>query len=737
MRCRGRSTQGTASGTLRAGCGVPTPTRFATRPDVWHRWIVTPTPAQPAPSVAGKARHDVTLLDDTVVHLFNEGTLDHAHRVLGAHLHAAGGMTGTYFAVWAPDARTVSVVADFNEWDRTRHPMKRHGASGIWEVFIPGVGAGAHYKYHVVGRTGGYRVDKADPYGVWSEVPPKTASIVWDLAYEWGDATWMAARRTQRVLERPMSIYEVHLGSWMRVTEERNRSMTYREIAGPLADYVERMGFTHVELMPVMEHPYYGSWGYQVTGYFAATSRYGTPQDLMYLVDTLHQRGIGVIFDWVPSHFPTDAHGLSYFDGTHLYEHADPRKGYHPDWGSYVFNYGRYEVQNFLRSNAQFWLETYHADGLRVDAVASMLHLDFSRKEGEWIPNKYGGNENLEAVDFLRRLNEGVYRDHPDAVTIAEDSTAWPLVSRPVYVGGLGFGMKWDMGWMHDSLAYFALDPIHRRFHHQKVTFRMMYAFAENYVLSLSHDEVVHMKGSLLHKMAGDEWQQRANLRCLLGWMYGQPGKKLLFMGCEFGQRAEWNHERSLDWHLLQYADHQGLQRWVTALNTLYRDVPAMHERDTHADGFSWVDCSDADQGVVSFLRYGVDRSQPVLAVYNFTPVPRRNYRIGVPASDAWDEVLNSDDRSYGGSGMGNGGRAATSDDGRHGHPCSIVLTLPPLAVLFLRPVPGLRVATPPSKGSAGSAEPVPDESVADENVPGESAPDEGVPDETAPTDAS
>ncbi|MBC7894028.1 MAG: 1,4-alpha-glucan branching protein GlgB [Cytophagaceae bacterium] len=634
----------------------------------------------------GDARHDVSLLDDTIVHLFNEGTLDHAHRVFGARPHLVDGVEGTYFAVWAPNALSVSVVGDFNAWHRTRHPMKRHGGAGIWEAFIPGVHHGDTYKYHVAGRTRGYRVDKADPYGVWSEVAPKTASIVWDLAYEWNDAGWMAARKTQRVLERPMSTYEVHLGSWMRVPEEKGRMMTYREIAPRLADYVEKMGFTHVELMPVMEHPFYGSWGYQVTGYFAATSRYGTPQDLMFLVDTLHQRGIGVIFDWVPSHFPTDAHGLSYFDGTHLYEHEDPRKGYHPDWGSNVFNYGRYEVQNFLRSNAQFWLETYHADGLRVDAVASMLHLDFSRKEGEWIPNKYGGNENLDAVDFLRRLNEGVYRDHPDAVTVAEDSTAWPLVSRPVYLGGLGFGMKWDMGWMHDTLAYFKLDGIHRRYHHQKVTFRMMYAFSENYVLAISHDEVVHLKSSLLHKMAGDPWQQRANLRLLLGWMYGQPGKKLLFMGCEFGQRAEWNHDVSLDWHLLQFAEHAGLQRWVIALNTLYRDEPAMHERDTQSDGFAWVDCSDAEQSVVSFLRYGVDRDRPVLAVYNFTPVPRRNYRIGVPASESWEEVLNSDAPEYGGSGWNANGTVATVREERHGHPCSISLTVPPLGMLFLRP---------------------------------------------------
>ena len=635
---------------------------------------------------AGDPRHDVSLLDDTVLHLFNEGTLDHAHRVLGAHPHTArDGVTGTYFSVWAPNALRVSLVGDFNGWNPERHPMQRHGGSGIWEVFVPGIGHGVHYKYHIHGPTRGYRVDKADPYGVYAEVAPKTASIVWDLGYTWHDDAWMARRRAASVLERPMSIYEVHIGSWRRVPAEGNRSMTYREIAEPLTKYVTEMGFTHVELMPVMEHPFYGSWGYQVTGYYSATSRYGTPQDLMYLIDTLHQAGIGVILDWVPSHFPTDAHGLSYFDGTHLYEHADPRKGYHPDWGSNVFNYGRFEVQNFLRSNAQFWLEVYHADGLRVDAVASMLHLNFSRKDGEWAPNKFGGHENLEAVDFLRRLNEGVYRDHPDAVTIAEDSTAWPMVSRPVYLGGLGFGMTWDMGWMHDTRAYFKLDPIHRRYHHQKVTFRMMYAFSENYVLSISHDEVVHMKSSLLHKMSGDSWQQRANLRTFLGYMWAQSGKKLLFMGCEFGQRAEWNHDASLDWHLLQYADHAGIQRWVRDLNVFYREVPAMHEQDTVQEGFEWVDCSDAPQGVVSFLRIGKLGDDPVLAVFNFTPVPRPNYRIGVPFDGRWEEALNSDATTYGGAGWGNYGSVVAEEMEQHGRPFSLPLALPPLSVMFFR----------------------------------------------------
>ena len=637
---------------------------------------------------AHHARYDVTLLDDTIVHLFNEGTLDHAHHVLGAHPHVADGVEGTYFAVWAPNAASVAVVGDFNGWNRGAHVMRMRGGSGIWEIFVAGVGHGMPYKYHVVSRSDRYTVDKADPYGYHCEIGPKTASIVWNLEYEWNDAAWLEQRSKRRTMDGPMSIYEVHLGSWMRVPEEGNRMLGYREIAPRLADYVTRMGFTHVELMPVMEHPFYASWGYQVTGYFAATSRYGTPQDLMYLIDTLHQRGIGVILDWVPSHFPTDAAGLSYFDGTHLYEHADPRKGHQPDWGSYIFNYGRFEVQNFLRSNALFWLEKYHADGLRVDAVASMLTLDFSRKEGEWLPNEHGGRENLEAIDFLRRLNESVYREHPDTETIAEDSSAWPLVTRPVYIGGLGFGLKWDMGWMHDTLEYFALDPIYRSYHHQKITFRMMYAFAENYVLPISHDEVVHGKGSLINKMSGDNWTKRANLRALLGYQYGQTGKKFLFMGCEIGQFREWNHDSSIDWHLLQHAEHRGLQQWVADLNALYRDEPAMHEMDNEPGGFEWVDCNDADQSIVSFLRYNRDRTRAMLAVCNFTPVPRGSFRVGVPESERWDEVLNSDATTYGGSGWGNMGGVTTEEQPKHGRPASINIVLPPLSISFFRMVP-------------------------------------------------
>ena len=634
------------------------------------------------------ARYDVTLLDDNTVHLFNEGTLDHAHYVLGAHLHVADGVAGTYFAVWAPNAAAVSVVGDFNDWSRKAHPMRLHGGSGIWEIFVAGIGHGDPYKYHVVSRNERYRVDKADPYGYHCEVGPKTASKVWNLDYEWHDGAWMEQRATRRAMDGPMSIYEVHIGSWMRVPDDGDRMLTYREIAPLLADYVTRMGFTHVELMPVMEHPFYASWGYQVTGYFAATSRYGTPQDLMFLIDTLHQHGIGVILDWVPSHFPTDAAGLSYFDGTHLYEHADPRKGHQPDWGSYIFNYGRFEVQNFLRSNALFWLERYHADGLRVDAVASMLHLNFSRKDGEWIPNEHGGHENLEAIDFLRRLNESTYRAHPDTETIAEDSTAWPMVTRPVYIGGLGFGLKWDMGWMHDTLKYFAEDPVYRSYHHQKITFRMMYAFSENYVLPISHDEVVHGKGSLINKMSGDNWTKRANLRALLGYMYGQTGKKFLFMGCEFGQYREWNHDTSIDWHLLQHPAHRGLQQWVADLNVLYRDEPAMHELDNEPAGFEWVDCNDADQSIVSFLRYNRDRSRAMLVVCNFTPVPRPGFRVGVPESQRWDEVLNSDAPTYGGSGWGNLGGVETEGIPLHGRPASLTLVLPPLSVSFFRMVP-------------------------------------------------
>jgi 1,4-alpha-glucan branching enzyme len=628
---------------------------------------------------------DVSLLTQDDLYLFNEGTHARLHSKLGAHPLTADGTAGTYFAVWAPNAVQVSVMGEFNNWDKSSHGLRPKGQSGIWEGFIPGVSQGTIYKYHVISRYQGYQADKSDPLAFYSEVSPRTASIVWDLAYGWGDHDWMATRQNRNSLSAPMAIYEVHLGSWMRVPEEGQRHLTYRELAPKLADHVTRLGFTHVEFLPVMEHPFYGSWGYQSTGYYAPTSRYGTPQDLMYLIDYLHQRGIGVILDWVPSHFPTDEHGLGYFDGTHLYEHADMRQGLHPDWNSFIFNYGRNEVRSFLLSSALFWLEKYHIDGLRVDAVASMLYLDYSRKEGEWIPNQYGGRENIEAITFLRQFNEFVYKDFPDVQTFAEESTAWPMVSRPNYVGGLGFGMKWDMGWMHDTLAYMSRDPIHRPYHHNFLTFRMLYAFTENFVLPLSHDEVVHGKGSLLGKMPGDAWQKFANLRLLYGYMYTQPGKKLLFMGGEFGQWREWNHDTSLDWHLCQDPAHARLQRWVEDLNQLYRREPGLYELDTHPAGFEWMDCNDTLLSVVSCLRRGRSTGDLILSVCNFTPVPRLNYRVGAPRGGFWREVLNSDAPDYGGSGYGNLGGVETAPIPCHGRPFSLNLTLPPLAVVFFK----------------------------------------------------
>lgn len=626
--------------------------------------------------------YDVSLLTSEDLYLFNEGNHFRLYRKLGAHPLTVAGLPGTYFAVWAPAASRVSVMGDFNAWDRDRHPLSPRERSGIWEGFIPGVAVGSRYKYHVVSRDQGYRADKADPFGAAHEAPPGTASVVWDLGYQWGDHGWMAERGRRQALSAPMSIYEVHLGSWMRVPEEGHRPLTYRELADRLAGYAARLGFTHVEFLPVMEHPFYGSWGYQTTGYFAPTARYGTPQDFMALVDRLHQEGLGVILDWVPSHFPRDEHGLGFFDGTHLYEHADPRKGVHPDWGTFIFNYGRHEVRSFLISSALFWLDVYHADGLRLDAVASMLYLDYSRGEGEWIPNEYGGRENLEAVAFLRRLNEEVYRTYPDVQTIAEESTAWPMVSRPTYVGGLGFGLKWDMGWMHDTLQYMSRDPVHRKYHHHELTFRGLYAFHENFVLPLSHDEVVHGKGSLLSKMPGDPWQKFANLRLLFGYMYAQPGKKLLFMGGEFGQWQEWNHETSLDWHLTDHPFHAGVQQWVRDLNRFYREEPALHELDVDPAGFAWIDPHDADNSVVSLLRRAPG-GRMVVAVCNFTPVPRVEYRVGVPRSGWWREALNSDAREYGGSGLGNLGGTSAEPVPSHGHPSSLRLVLPPLGALF------------------------------------------------------
>ena len=631
------------------------------------------------------ATHKWGLLGEQDLYLFNQGTHDRMYRKLGAHFVTYRGKEGVSFAVWAPNAESVSVIGEWNGWDKGANPMKPIEPSGIWQAFVPGLERGTAYKYHVRSRASGHVVDKADPFGFHHETSPKTGSIVWDLGYEWGDETWMRDRKGRASLNAPMSIYELHLGSWKRVPEDGNRSMSYREIAVPLADYVAHMGFTHVELLPIMEHPFYGSWGYQTTGYFAPTSRYGTPQDLMYLVDVLHQRGIGVILDWVPSHFPTDEHGLAYFDGTHLYEHADRRQGHQPDWDSFIFNYGRHEVRSFLISSALFWLDAYHADGLRVDAVASMLYLDYSRKEGEWIPNAHGGRENLEAMAFLREMNERIYREYPDVQTIAEESTAWPMVSRPLYLGGLGFGLKWDMGWMHDTLDYMAQDPLFRRYRHDAITFRMMYAFTENFVLPLSHDEVVHGKKSLLDKMAGEGDARFANLRLLLGYMWAQPGKKLLFMGGEFGQGLEWSHERSLDWHLAGVGLHAGVMAWVEDLNRLYRGEPALHALDCEPGGFEWVDCCDAENGVVAFLRKD-GRGASMLVVLNFTPVPRMNYRVGVPKGGYWTEALNSDAPRYAGRGFGNMGGVEAAPVAAHGRTSSLNLTIPPLGMLFLKP---------------------------------------------------
>jgi len=626
-----------------------------------------------------------SLLTPFDLHLFNEGSHSHLYEKLGAHI--SKDPDGTSFAVWAPNADWVSVIGDFNGWNRDSNKLVPREQSGIWEGFIPGVAHGALYKYHVHSRVTRTGADKADPFAVFAEQPPRQASVVWDLSYGWGDAEWLSSRQRANSRQAPWSVYEVHLGSWMRVPEEDNRWLTYRELAPHLADYAHRLGFTHVEFMPVMEHPFYGSWGYQVTGYFAPTSRYGTPQDFMFLVDHLHQHGIGVILDWVPSHFPSDEFGLQYFDGTHLYEHADPRLGVHPDWGSSIFNYGRNEVRGFLLSSALSWLNRYHADGLRVDAVASMLYLDYSRKQGEWLPNKFGGNENLEAIDFLRRFNIEVYKEHPDVQTIAEESTSWPLVSRPTYLGGLGFGMKWDMGWMHDTLSYISKDPVHRRFEHHQLTFRALYAFTENYMLPLSHDEVVHGKGSLLSKMPGDDWQKFANLRLLLAYMYAVPGKKLLFMGAEFGQWSEWNHEASLDWHLLDEPMHDGLSRWTGDLNRVMREEKPLHELDFDPAGFAWIDITDAEQSVISFMRRS-SRDELIVAVFNFTPVPRHNYQVGVPLPGRWLELLNSDAPIYGGSGQGNLGGVEAAPIGKHGHLHSLNLTLPPLGALFLKPDP-------------------------------------------------
>ena len=632
-----------------------------------------------------KSDSRMTLLSKDDLYLFNEGTHFHLYDKLGAHPVEHNGTAGTYFAVWAPNAEQVSVIGNFNDWEKGKHTLSPVRDSGIWEGFLPGIGKGTLYKFHIRSRTGHYEVEKTDPFACFNEIPPKTASIVWDLDYTWRDQQWMESRKARNGLNAPISIYEMHVGSWKRVPEEGYRSLSYRELAASLPGYLEDMGFTHVEFLPIMDHPFFGSWGYQTTGYFAPTGNYGTPQDLMYLIDELHRHGIGVILDWVPSHFPTDGHGLSFFDGTHLYEHEDPRQGFHPDWNTYIFNYGRNEVRSFLISSALFWLGKYHIDGLRVDAVASMLYLDYSRKEGEWIPNQYGGRENLDAISFLRRFNEEVYRNYPDVQTVAEESTAWPTVSKPTYIGGLGFGFKWDMGWMHDTLSYMSQDPFFRKYHHNKLTFRMLYAFHENFILPLSHDEVVYGKGSLLGKMPGDNWQKFANLRLLLGYMYAQAAKKLLFMGGEIGQWSEWAHDGSVEWHLLSHEPHNTLQRWVSDLNRFYRAEPALHERDIDSSGFEWIDCNDAESSVISLLRKGASTHDLILVVCNFTPVPRHNYRVGVPRGGFWQEVLNSDATLYGGSGWGNLGGVEAVPVPLHGRGHSLTLTLPALTALFFK----------------------------------------------------
>jgi 1,4-alpha-glucan branching enzyme len=620
------------------------------------------------------------LLNEQDIYLFREGTHASLYRKLGCQLGPGG---GAHFAVWAPNARAVSVTGDWNGWRRGTDVLQpRWDQSGIWEGDVAGVKRGQAYKYAIT-NAHGHVEERADPFAFHTEVPPHTASRAWTLEYDWDDEQWMRTRGARNAFEAPQSVYEVHLGSWRRSAE--GRLPTYREIAEPLARYVREVGFTHVELMPVTEHPFYGSWGYQTTGYFAPTSRYGTPQDFMHLVDVLHRNGIGVILDWVPSHFPEDRHGLARFDGTHLYEHADPRRGFHPEWKSNIFNYGRHEVRAFLISSALFWLEKYHVDGIRVDAVASMLYLDYGRKHGEWIPNAYGGKEDLEAIEFLKQLNIAVGREYPDARSIAEESTSWPGVSRPVYAGGLGFSMKWNMGWMHDTLDFMAHDPIHRRYHHNELTFSLWYAFSENFVLPLSHDEVVHGKRSIISRMPGDRWQMFANARLLYGWMWTHPGKKLLFMGSEFGQWREWGHDRQLDWELTAEPDHAGLQRWVADLNRFYREHPAMHARDFSSGGFEWIDGNDSENSVLTYLRWS-DGERPVLVACNFTPVPRLEYRVGVPVAGPWREVLNSDARIYGGGDVGNGGRVESRRVKWHGRANSLSLTLPPLGVVLLTP---------------------------------------------------
>ena len=631
----------------------------------------------------------MTMITDHDIYLFKQGRHYQLYDKFGAHSATVNGVPGIMFSVWAPNAQKVSVIGECNDWDYGASPLTvRDDGSGVWEGFVPEACKGQEYKFHINTKNG-QGIDKCDPFALRCEQPPRTAARIWDLDYTWSDREWMGLRKDKNKLTAPMSIYEVHFGSWRRNPDKPRTYLTYREMAPLLSAYVKDMGFTHIEIMPIMEHPFYGSWGYQTVGYFAPTSRYGTPQDFMYFIDHMHQNGIGVILDWVPSHFPTDDHGLHQFDGTALFEHQDPRKGFHPDWNSSIFNYGRYEIQAFLISSALFWLDKYHADGLRVDAVASMIHLDYSRKPGEWIPNIYGGNENLEALDFLRRLNTAIYANFPDVQSMAEESTSWPMVSRPVYLGGLGFGLKWNMGWMNDTLDYMSREPIHRKYHHNQLTFSIWYAYSENFLLPLSHDEVVHQKGSLIRKMPGDYWQKMANLRLLYGYMMGQPGKKLLFMGCELGQWEEWNHEKSLDWNLLDFPAHQGIQSWVRDLNHMYTREPSMYAGDYDPQGFAWEDCHDSDQSVLTFFRKYNDET--ILIACNFTPVPRYGYLVGVPCEGVWKEILNSDATMYGGSGVGNQGCVHSEPISWHGLPFRASLTLPPLGVVFFKPAPSVQ----------------------------------------------
>ena len=625
------------------------------------------------------------LLTDFDIHLFGKGEHRQIYDKLGAHLRQIDGVAGVNFAVWAPNCYKVAVVGDFNRWDPRTHAMENNNGSGIWELFVPGLKPGDRYKFEIRSHNQGYRAAKSDPFGFYAEVRPDTASIVCDLdRYQWGDAQWMSARASANPLSQPMNIYELHLGSWRR--KESGEYLAYRELAEELIPYVVEMGYTHLELLPVAEHPLDASWGYQVTGYYAPTSRFGAPEDFMHFVDCCHQNNISVILDWVPAHFPKDGHGLNYFDGTHLYSHEDPRQGEHPDWGTMIFNYARNEVRNFLLANALFWLEKYHIDGMRVDAVSSMIYLNFSREDNDWIPNEFGSHENLGALAFLREFNELVHAEAPGAVTIAEESTSWPMVSHPTYIGGLGFTFKWNMGWMHDTLKYMKHDPVHRRFHHHQITFASLYAFSENFVLPLSHDEVVHMKGSLIGKMPGDYWRKFAGLRLLFGYQYTQVGKLLNFMGNEFAQFAEWSEARSLDWHLLENEKHEQMQTWVRDLNCFYREQPALWQVDFEPDGFRWIEANDADYSVYSYVRYAEDKDDFLIVVLNCTPIIRENYRIGVPRSGFYHEALNSDASSYGGSNVGNLGGVHSQDLPSHGFGDSISLCLPPLAILVFKP---------------------------------------------------